>query len=135
MTFKVHDSSEFPGDIYRDIVRIPEEHRLDARGKKVAEGTVCKLTINGKSKRAFVRGCKDEKGAIIVMDYRTRKAFGVTNKSAVEVQIASCHWLGECLWACRASDPAYKIPAQLGVSSLFLGIVGLFLGILSIVRK
>lgn len=33
-------------DTYRDMARIPEDHRLDPKGRKIPEGSVCKVTIN-----------------------------------------------------------------------------------------
>ena len=59
MRLEVHQ--QLKGDIYRDIVRIPEEHRRDTQGRIVREGTIVKIIVPGeKSKVVWLRGMEGE---------------------------------------------------------------------------
>jgi hypothetical protein len=42
-------------EVYRDLARIHEDFRLDNKGSKIPEGTVCKVSVSGKSKLLYVR--------------------------------------------------------------------------------
>lgn len=119
-------------DIYKDLVRIAEGHRLDTDGRKVLEGTVCKITVKGgKSKLVSVRGFEGEETRIL-MDGKCRDDLGVQDKQEYEFQLRQTSWWGHCRWAWAASDPAYRIPARLCVVSVVLGSIGLALGIISL---
>jgi hypothetical protein len=123
-------------DVYKDLVRIPEIHRTDSKGIKIPEGTVCKLTVTAsKSKLVCMRGCGDEQAPLILMDEKTRDDLMVTDGKEYAFELDRASWIGHCRWACAASDPAYRIPAQLGLFSLALGAVGLVLGLLSLIPK
>lgn len=120
-------------DVYKDLMRIPEIHRLDHSGGHIPEGTVCKVTLTGgKSKRVAVRGCEYE-DARILMDGKIRDDLGVVEGSEYDFQLGVCGWLGHNVWACSASDPAYRIPARMAIWSMGVGIIGLLLGGLSLV--
>lgn len=118
-------------DVYRDLVRIPEIHRVDSKGK-VPEGRVCKLTANGKSLLVSVRGYEEATDRRICMDAKTRDGLGVTENQEQEFILDRVWWIGQVLWLARASDPFYRIAARLAVVSLALTFIGCVLSVLAL---
>ncbi|MBI5886728.1 MAG: hypothetical protein HZB85_09155 [Deltaproteobacteria bacterium] len=121
-------------DVYRDIVRIPEVYRLDASGSKISEGTVCKITANGQSSFAILRGLKNETRKVIRVDGKLRDKLKIKDKDGEEVRfdfkkVGLC---GEFMWAWDASDPAYRVAARLALLSVILGLLGLMLGVFGV---
>jgi len=119
-------------DVYRDIVRVPEQYRIDERGAVVPEGSVCKLTVAGCAAYAIVRGDNESIEPTIRMDERLRNFLKTTKGAEVEVQFAQAGRCGEFLWAWYASDPAYRVAARMASLSVALGALGLLIGILSL---
>lgn len=66
---------------------------------------------------------------MIHIDERTRRALGLTAGKEAEFRFRQVSWPGQFLWAWRATDPAYRIAARLGLLSVLLGIVGFALGV------
>lgn len=123
-----HDS-----DIYRDIVRVPQAFRKTTDGRLISDGKVCKLTANGRTCRAIVRGLGDCPDPVITIDEKLRGSLGVDLGASVEVELKPEGFVGQWCWAWSASDPSYQIAGRLGVLSVVLGAVGLCLGIISLV--
>jgi len=128
-----------PKDVYRDIVRIPEQYRVGPRGETIPEGCVCRIVLlkTGKSGYAIVRGTRgirDGEKPIIMVDERLRNILGVNTGDQVELMLRKVGLFGEFRWAWNASDPAYRAAARMALLSVVLGVAGLLLGILSIVR-
>lgn len=127
MKFKVLECSS--EDIYRDIVRIPQQHRLDAQGSVVPEGSVCKLTIADRTVYAIMRGDIGSSFRSIRIDERLRNILDINEGDEVELKIRTvCLW-GQFWWAWSASDPAYRVAARMAMLSVMLGLLGLTLGI------
>ena len=120
-------------DVYRDIVRVPEQYRLDKKGVVVPEGSVCKLTVAGRAAYAIVRGYTESMEPSIRMDERLRNLLNITKGTEIEIQFALAGPWGEFLWAWNASDPAYRVAAKMALLSVALGVVGLLIGGLSFV--
>jgi len=118
--------------VYKDLARIPERHRTDHRGRAIEEGRICKVTAGDRSVLLSLRGQQDHSNPTIHIDEKTRKALGLTAGKEAEFQLRKVSWLGQFLWAWRATDPAYRIAARLGLLSVVLGGIGLALGIVSI---
>ena len=118
-------------EVYKDMVRIPEAHRLDRDGSKIGEGKICKITVRGASKLLAVRGSIGADRLEIRMDERTRNDLGVAWGEEYDFEIRKCRWPSQICWSWSASDPAYRIPAWIAVLSLGLGLIGLGLGIAS----
>jgi hypothetical protein len=121
-------------DVYRDIGRIPEDHRKDSRGSTVKEGSVCKVSVGQKHSFVLLRGLQDSQDAVIRLDERKRNELGLNLGDTADFSFSKVRLWGELRWAWQASDPAYRVSARLGVLSLVLGLIGLFLGILSLCR-
>ena len=54
MRFKVQCAAK--EDIYRDFVRVSEQYRLDAHGRIILEGLVCKIRTPDATAYGIVRG-------------------------------------------------------------------------------
>jgi hypothetical protein len=119
-------------DVYKDIVRVPEKHRLDVDGHLVREGSVCRVATSGKWVYAIVRGCGKSEEQIIKIDGRLRDDLGVTPDSTVEVTLTVQGWWGQFWWAWDASDAAYRIAARMGLLSVLLGLAGFLLGLIGL---
>ena len=131
MRLTVH---ELPvADAWKDMVRVPRKYRKDSRGKPIHRNKVCKITVGSVSKLLAVRGC-DEQDARILMDSPTRHDLGVKVGDDCDVEVKPTGWFGYWQWAWRASDPAYRIPAQISLISLILGIIALILGVWPLIR-
>ncbi|MFH1702832.1 MAG: hypothetical protein ABIB41_05295 [Nitrospirota bacterium] len=119
-------------DVYRDIVRVPEQYRLDADGKVVPEGFVCKICTPNKSAYTILRGCGNSSELLIYMDERLRNCLSLKKGDEVEVRFETAGFWGQFRWAWNASDPAYRVAARMGLLSVALGLLGLVLGLLSL---
>jgi hypothetical protein len=121
-------------DVYRDVIRIPEEYRLDTRGRRIPEGAVCKLWTSSASAYVILRGCTQEGVPVVKIDERQRNLLGVKLGEDAHLCLAKAGCWGEFVWAWNASDPAYRIAARLGLISALLGILGLALGLVGFLR-
>lgn len=120
-------------DVYRDIVRIPEQYRLDADDKVVPEGSVCKICTPDKSAYAIVRGYGDSTQPLIYIDERLRNRLNMKKEEDdVEVSLVRAGPWGQFSWAWNASDPAYRVAARMSLLSVALGLLGLALGLISL---
>jgi hypothetical protein len=95
-------------DIYRDMVRIPEAHRIDIRGNTIPEAAICKLSQAGVGKLLFARGTLGVDRAEVFLDEKTRNDLKVNVGQEYDFKIRNIRWLGHILWCTRASDPAYR---------------------------
>jgi hypothetical protein len=123
-------------DCWKDMARVPYEHRIDANGKHIHRGSICDVTVRGTSKHTLlaVRGCQGDE-ARILLDSQTRHELGVKVGESYEVELRLVGWIGYCRWAWNADDPAYRLPAQISLISLFLGIGGLLLGFWPLIHE
>jgi hypothetical protein len=122
-------------DVYKDILRIPEVHRSCSAGSPIVEGTLCKVYAGAFATRLFLRGCQGDQAPVARMDEGTRNRLGIEVGQEVDLRIVPLGWWGQLMWAWNASEPAYRIAAQLAVLSVLISIVGLVLGVLPFVRK
>jgi hypothetical protein len=125
-------------DAWKDIVRIKNKHRTDYRGKHVPRGSLCRIEVNGYSKWVVVRGLHPD-APDIEMDLTTRLFLGLKVGQIYNFTIYRLWWPQRLWFPWRASDPIYRLPAQLGLISLILGtslgLLGVLLGVEPIVEK
>ena len=121
-------------DIYRDVARVPEKHRLDAGGQQIPEGSVCRVVTPRSSTYVILRGLADSSEPVIRLDERQRNLLGLSQGDEVLFRFEKAGWWGELRWACNASEPAYRLASRLGVVSALLGLLGLLLGLFSFIR-
>jgi len=119
-------------DVYKDIVRIPEDQRREQQLFAIPEGTLCTIKTSNSSTYAFVRGNSDSLEPMILMDDRTRNRLGVESGTEYVFEIEPTGMWGQVRWAWNAADPAYRLGSRFGLLSLFLGVIGLFLGVVSL---
>lgn len=119
-------------DIYRDIIRIPEQYRLDNEGKLIPEGTICLVLVNSRKVYAILRGNLNVDNAEAQIDERLRNRLNLSVDKEEEITFKKSGLWGEFMWAWQASDPAYRISARLGFLSVLLGILALLITIFSI---
>ena len=127
MLLEVHQQCK--GDVYRDVVRIPERHRKN-KGRIVPEGTIVRLSVSGgASKVVWLRGMGDTAEAWIRMDDKTRNDLEVATMQEYDFRIENaciCRKLG---WALSSSDPALSIATRIAVTSVVLSAIGFFLSV------
>lgn len=119
-------------DVYRDIARIPESHRVDTRGRTIPEGSVCVLRVGSHRAYALVRGLGDSAKSEIRMDERLRNLLEVNVGNEIEVEVKTVGICGQIRWAWTASDPGYRVAARLSVLSVVLGLLGAVLGVIAL---
>jgi hypothetical protein len=119
-------------EAYRDIVRIPEDVRLDAAGARIDEGRICKLKTGSKTAYVIVRGVKNLElakspehihGRCIHMDEVTRKRLNVDKAGSAKFILEPVGWWGEFRWAWSATEIGYRVASRLGLLGLVLGII------------
>ena len=131
MLLKVHQ--QLRGDVYRDVVRIPEKHRRDVKGRRVPEGTIVRLTVSdgGASKVVWLRGIEGEAKPWIRMDDKARNELGVVTNQEYYFTIERVRTCGKLCWALDSSDPAVCLAAWLAVISVALGVLSVALALLA----
>src|SRR5882724_2764795 len=97
--------------VYKDLARVPENHRVDRRGRAISEGRICRVTTGGRSVLLSLRGQQEHSSAMIHVDEKTRHALGLKAGGEAEFHFRQVWWLGQFLWVWRATDPAYRIAA------------------------
>jgi hypothetical protein len=112
-------------DVYRDIARIPEAHRLDVGGRLIPEGTVCRVLAGCRKAFVVLRGKGDCSDAAIWLDERTRNLLNVNLGEEAEFQLKKVRLWGQLRWAWDSADAAYRVAARLAVLSVVLGLLGL----------
>jgi hypothetical protein len=110
-------------DIYKDIVRIPQVHRIDKDGKPIEESTVCWIRGAPHVSLAVLRGYRDSENAEIHMDERTRNRLGVQIGDSIKFEFETAGLWGQLKWAWGASETAYRVSSRLAVVGLILGIL------------
>ena len=133
MILEVNKAQE--DDVYNDIARIPEIHRKDGEDNKIVEGQLCKITVGRKYTYAFARGKLESEEPCVYIDDRIRGLLGVKVGDKVEFSLKQASLVGRFRWAWNASDPAYRIAAQVAIISAFLGITGFVLGVISLLLR
>jgi hypothetical protein len=122
-------------DTWKDIVRIKKEFRKDTKGNHINRGTICRITVEGKSKWVVIHG-RETDDPVIQMDLNVRLGLGVKTGKTYDFAIEKLSLVQRLWFPWRASDPIYRIPAQLGLISFILGsvlgVIGVVLGIVSL---
>ena len=95
---------------------------------RIPEGRICKVTVGKRSTFLSLRGQEEHANPAIYLDGKTRNDLGVTLREHASFHFHQASWLGQFLWAWRATDPAYRIAARVGLLSVLLGVAGLVFG-------
>jgi hypothetical protein len=110
-------------DVYKDIVRVPEIHRID-NGKAIEEAKVCLIGGTPRSSFVVLRGYQDSTKAEIHMDERTRKRLGdIKVGQSYDFTFTRAGLPGELQWAWNASETGYRVASRLAVIGLILGLL------------
>jgi hypothetical protein len=117
------------GDTWKDIVRIKNKYRTDHKDKHIRRGTICRVAVGDKSTWVIVHG-REPDDSVIQMDLNTRLALGLKKEETRDFTIFRLSWIRSLWFPWKASDPMYRLPAQLSLVSFFLGMVLGVLGIL-----
>ena len=107
-------------DVFKDIVRIPEQDRGGIR-----EGSICTISVNGHTKHLIVRGLEEAHLGGIMLDEITRKTMGNLQKGiSYDFAIKDVGIWGHIKWACTVADRQSRISAWIGIISVLLGSAG-----------
>jgi hypothetical protein len=121
-------------DVYRDIARVHH----DDRGN-IAEGRICKVSVNGRTRLLAVRGVPDEVKGCIRLDDATRFTLGIVSGTVYAFEFSTIAPYQAIVWACKASEPGARIAAWIAVWSVILavlfGIAGLLIGLWPLITK
>ncbi len=117
-------------EVFGDIARVSEEYRTTPAGKTIRSGTVCRITVNGRSAYAVMKGTPDESVQLIYMDEYLRLKLKVEPKDTLEFKFYPAGLYGSVVWTWNATDPVYRVASRMSVLSLALGIISLVLGAL-----
>lgn len=125
-------------DTWKDIVRIKKHYRRDFKDHFIPRGTVCRISCGKNSKWVIVHG-RESDDAVIQMDLSVRLALEVEPGNDYDFKIERLSWLRSLWFPWKASDPIYRVPAQLSLVSLFLGVglglVGILVGIVPLYEE
>ena len=110
------------GDKWKDFVRITHKYRVDDSSKHIPRGCICRISTGGKSKWVIVHGREIDDNAI-EMDVNLRLALAVKKNHPYSFEIKRICWPLSLWFPWKASDPIYRIPAQLSLISFILGLV------------
>ena len=91
-------------------------------------GKICRLTVGNRSKWLIVHGVDNDQ-PVIEMDLNARIGLGIKKGNEYEVKIEQLGWLLALCFPWKASDPAYRLPAQLSIIAFILGVIFGVLGI------
>lgn len=116
-------------DIYKDIVRVNEAHRLDRHGKPIGEGQVCLIRAKGQRCFAVLRGFQGGDAQHIRMDDYTRHKLGLFRNETYAFEFEPVSFLGQLRWAWNATEVGYQISLRIAVLGFALGIAGLILSL------
>jgi hypothetical protein len=117
-------------DAWKDIVRINRKYRLGGEGQVIRRGTTCVLRAgaNGPSKWVIVHG-RESADPVIQMDLNVRLALEVKDGETHDFSLKPLSWIRSLWFPWMASDPSYRLPAQLGLLSALIGTILAVLGI------
>jgi len=117
-------------DVYRDVARIPVEHR---NGLKA--GHMYKISRDGLFAFVFIRGAEGSKaGKAIKLDEVIRNKLGVELGKEYEFKIESINWFTKLLGAWYTTDPFNRVAIQLSIVSAVLGVISLFVALIPFVH-
>jgi hypothetical protein len=115
-------------DTWKDIIRIKNKYRTDIRGDHIKRGTMCCITVGERSRWVVVHG-REVADKVIQMDLNVRLALGLDPDTEYQFELEKLSFLERLWFPWKASDPIYRIPAQLGLISFLLGTVLGLIGI------
>lgn len=114
-------------DTWKNIVRINK----DFRGG-ISRGAICRIRTNGRSAWIILYG-RATADPTIQMDLNMRMLLGLKEGETQEFELQKLSWIQSLWFPWKASDPMYRLPAQLSIVSFFvgtiLGVVGVLLAL------
>lgn len=121
--FEVHQL--YREDIYKDIIRVNEAHRINKHGDRIKEGQVCRVWVNGRKCLAVLRGHQDSDSLQIRMDDYTRRKLDLRENSFYEFEFKQAGFFGQLCWAWNATEIGYQVASRIAVLGFFIGVVAL----------
>lgn len=117
-------------EVFTDMVRVPQAHRLDRDNRAIRNGTVIRIDHHRRKAYAIVRGLQERSDAVIQMDEFMRDRLGVKLGDAIaRSAIRPASWLGKIVWHLYASNPTIHVPAWIAMISLGLGVLSIILSL------
>jgi hypothetical protein len=112
----------FGHDTYKDTLRIHSSHRSGIRS-----GHLAKIWVTGgKSAIVAVRGLDDDEQDVIRLDLETRRRLAVKVNETHDFGLRETRFWEAVVWAAKASDPAARVAAWIGI---WLGSIGILLSL------
>jgi hypothetical protein len=123
-------------EIYRDMIRVNESHRVNKRTETIKEGHLCLVRANGKKCFAILRGYQDGVLPEIRMDDYTRGAsrLGLELSKPYEFEFEEVGLIQQWCWAWNATEIGYQVASRIALIGFVMGLIGLFLGIVGLIK-
>jgi hypothetical protein len=128
MKLRVHDA--YKDDVYKDTIRVHRSGR-----NEIKTGTIVRVTVEDTGERSLVviRGLGNNEKGQIFLDLETRRRLGVEVGDEQAFSFTPVWFVGQILWAYRATEPSVRVGTWPAVWSAFLamalGLVGLLVGV------
>jgi len=114
-------------DIYKDIIRVNEAHRINRHGATIKEGQVCLVLVNGRKCLVVLRGHQDSDTPQVRMDDYTRGRLGLRENVSYEFEFKQMGFVGQLRWAWDATEIGYQVASRIAVLGFIMGAIGLVL--------
>jgi len=111
-------------DTWKNIVRINEDFR-----NNIPRASICRIRANSRSAWIILHG-RSNADPTIQMDLNTRLLLKVSEGEKWEFTLEKLSWIQSLWFPWKASDPMYRLPAQLSIVSFFVGTILGVLGVL-----
>lgn len=123
-------------DVYKDIIRVNEVHRINKREETIKEGRVCLVRANGRKCFAILRGYQDSVSPQIRIDdyIRGKEKLDLQLGKSYEFAFEEVSSIGRLRWAWNATEMGYQIASRIALVSFIMGIIGLLFGITGLIN-
>ena len=97
-------------DQYKDMIRVHWTQR-----NKVGNGSIARITVNGKTHILAMRGCIDKEINTVGLDHLNREDMKLENDQTYKFTFEKARLLEKLKWALRSADPAARIATWIAI--------------------
>jgi hypothetical protein len=122
-------------DVYRGLIRVPQQHRKDPSGREIPEGSVIEVKTGSKSLLGVVRGDPGATDPSIRMDELFRNRLEVEPDGEYDFELKRKGVFAEFRFHWSSPEPANRFAMRMAILSVAAGILGLILGLCSLALR